>query len=403
MAAKTARYVPTREVIHIEGVNDEILLMDRDHAYGPLELLRDVSVLSLGRAMRSVYSAYGYDITPGDPLYTYPRFRILWSLDTTEAFDDDLSLQDPVGLSLMRTGELLVEISVIGPKPRTEDDSWPEGEGLLVRWLESRRGRFVSMEVGEIGYRGYWVARFSVPYRGLTVADVRTLGMDAINLLDAHETGAPTLESLSALLRAGHAASLIGLSEGQLLEAKRQLNLTELKNKLELAKDVSAIANSKTGGLLVAGLETKRHKHADLIAKLHPFSDSGQVRNVRDALDRHIFPNIEGLQIELVPAHPDAAAPDKLLMIRVPPQPQELLPFLVTGVVVDDRILGNYIGLFERRGEDVVARSPAAIHAGLSTGLALLRRTTRAPESQGSTAAGSPVESNPDPATRTTR
>lgn len=377
LGAQKARYVPSRDVIHIEGAEDEILLMDSDHAYGPLEIIRNVSVLSLGRAMRSVYREYGYDIKPGDPLYDYPRFRVLWSLDPTEDFDDDLSLQDPVGLSLMRTGELLVEISTIGPKPRTEEDSWPEGEGLLAHWLESRRGRFVSMEVGEIGYRGYWVARFSVPFRGLTVADVRALGMDAINLLDAHETGAPTLESLTALLRAGHAASLIGLPEGQQLEAKRQLNLTEPKNKLEVAKDVSAIANSKTGGLLVAGLETKRHKHTDLIVKLHPFPDSGQVRTVRDALDRHIFPNIEGLQVELVPAHPEPSASDKLLMIRVPPQPQELLPFLVTGVILEDRILGNYIGLFERRGEDVVARSPAAIHAGLSAGLALLRRTTR--------------------------
>ena len=386
MAAKKARYVPTRDVIHIEGTKDEILLMDGDHAYGPLELLSDVSVLSLGRAMQSVYSAYGYDITPEDPCYTYPRFRLLWSLDPAEAFDDDLSLQDPVGLCLMRTGELLVEMSIVGPKPRTEDDTWPEGAGLLALWLEPRRGRFVSMEVGEIGYRGYWIARFSIPYRGLTVADIHTLGMDAINLLDAYETGAPELESLSAVLRAGHASSLIGLPEGQLLEAKRQVNLTEAKNRLELAKDVSAIANSKTGGLLVVGLETKRHKHTDLIAKLHPFADSGQVRGVRDILDRLIFPNIEGLQVELVPSCPDAATTDKLLMIRVPPQPQELLPFLVTGVILDDRIVGNYIGLFERRGEDIVARSPAAIHAGLSTGLALLKRATREPEAQGSTA-----------------
>lgn len=403
MAAQRARYVPSREVIHIEGVSDEILLMDGDHAYGPLELLSNVSVLSLGRVMRSVYGAYGYDTTPEDPLFTYPRFRILWSLDPAKYFDDDLSLQDPVGLSLMRTGELLVEISAIGPKPRTEDDSWPEGEGLLAHWLVARRGRFVSMEVGEIGYRGYWVTRFAIPYRGLTVADVRTLGMNAINLLDAHETGAPTLESLTALLRAGHAASLIGLPEGQLLEAKRQLNLTEPKNKLELAKDISAIANSKTGGLLVVGLETKRHKHTDLMTKLHPFPDSGQVRTVRDTLDRLIVPNIEGLLVELVPAHPNPTTPDKLLMIRVPTQPQELLPFLVTGAVVDDRILGSYIGWFERRGEDVIARSPAAIHAGLSAGLALLRRTTTDPESQGSTAAISAVESDPEEPARTTR
>jgi hypothetical protein len=51
-------------------------------------------------------------------------------------------------------------------------------------------------------------------------------------------------------------------------------------------------------------------------------------------------------------------------------------PFLVTGVVVDDTVRGSYIGLFERRGEDVVAASPASIHAGLSVGLALMRGHT---------------------------
>ena len=38
-----------------------------------------------------------------------------------------------------------------------------------------------------------------------------------------------------------------------------------------------------------------------------------------------------------------------------------------------DELLGNFLGVFHRRGEDVLASSAATLHAGLSAGLALLR------------------------------
>ena len=142
---------------------------------------------------------------------------------------------------------------------------------------------------------------------------------------------------------------------------------------MELAKDVSAIANSSTGGLLVVGLATKQKSGQDVITAVHPMSDSGQARTVRKVLDRLVYPPIEHLDVSLVPADPTRPANQHLLVINVPPQPRELIPFLVIGGVAGEQVLGNYVGLFQRRGEDTLPSSAASIHAGLSAGLALLR------------------------------
>jgi hypothetical protein len=50
---------------------------------------------------------------------------------------------------------------------------------------------------------------------------------------------------------------LIGFAERQYLEAKRSIHLGRDKASLKLAKDVSAMANAITGGVLVVGLATK--------------------------------------------------------------------------------------------------------------------------------------------------
>jgi hypothetical protein len=372
MAGKRVRYSAPYESLHVEGTGD-VLLMDSDHAFGPLEILGPASLSSLKAAMTAVYEEYPFGSEDG-PLADLPRFSVNWSLDSAAEFNDDLSMQEPVNLALMRDGSLLVELNwSVGPPPRTEEDTWPEGAALLDSWLQPRGGRLVKFTPGDMGFRWYWTIYFSIPLRGRTVADTHAIGTDAISLLETHDQGAATIESLTALLRSGHAGALVGMPEGQLLEAKRHIHLEDEKGRLEFGKDVSAIANSPVGGLIVVGLGTKREAGRDVVADVHPFPNTGQVPRVRSLLDRIVYPPIQGLDVSLVSAGSSHPADEHLLVITVPPQPRELTPFLVTGVVVDGRVQGNYVGIFERRGEDVVPSGAASIHAGLSVGLALLR------------------------------
>jgi hypothetical protein len=62
-----------------------------------------------------------------------------------------------------------------------------------------------------------------------------------------------------------------------------------------------------------------------------------------------------------------------IILVLVPPQPEELKPFLVTGAIVGDRVEGAFISIVRRRGEHSIPISAPAIHASLAAGRALLR------------------------------
>jgi hypothetical protein len=377
MVGKRVRYSSRNQSLHIERMGD-VLLMDGGHAFGPLEILAPASLTSLRSAMAAVYADYHF--RGEDSLSDLPLFYIEWSPDPQDGFDDDLSLAEPISLTLMRDGRLLLEVIVsAGPPPRTEEDRWPEGLALLQGWLSSRNAELVGLAPGGLGFRWYWTIQIAMRLRGSTVLDAQCLGSDAIKYLEAHAEGILTLEGLIGLLRSGYATSLIGTSEGQLLEVKRSLHLEDEKGRLELAKDVSAIANTTSGGVLMVGLATRRLRGRDVIASIHPASRTGQERRIRSVLDRHIYPPIQALEVLLAPTSPEASLDEHVVVVVIPPQPRELLPFLVKGVVDGPRVLGSYIGLFERRGEDTMASAPASIHAGLSAGLALLRGSMRPP------------------------
>lgn len=68
-----------------------------------------------------------------------------------------------------------------------------------------------------------------------------------------------------------------------------------------------------------------------------------------------------------------------MLVVSVPPQADELQPFLVRGAIVAGKFKGSYISIVTRRGEDTVATDPAAIHSLLVAGKAALRGERRRP------------------------
>jgi Putative DNA-binding domain len=220
----------------------------------------------------------------------------------------------------MRDGALLVQLDIaVGPAPRGMAETWPDGRAILEGWLEPRGGQVVSFAPGDIGFRWYWTIRLSVPIRGRMVSDIHDMGSDAISLLEAHSDGVVSIDSLSALLRRGHARALVGMAESQILEVKQSLHVQNEKGWLELAKDVSAIANSPSGGLLVVGLTTRSRPVGDVISAVTPVPDTGQVRRVRAALDRVVYPPIERLDVSLVAAGPPQPPNQYLLVITVPP------------------------------------------------------------------------------------
>jgi Putative DNA-binding domain len=96
--------------------------------------------------------------------------------------------------------------------------------------------------------------QITFPIRGKTVAHAYRLGRGVLALYEAAENGgALTRETALGVLEGGRADVLVGLSETDWIDFKREPYKKDDHGKLELAKDVAAFANAD-GGLLLLGV-----------------------------------------------------------------------------------------------------------------------------------------------------
>ncbi|MGH8951943.1 MAG: hypothetical protein ACRDX9_11005 [Acidimicrobiia bacterium] len=213
----------------------------------------------------------------------------------------------------------------------------------------------------------------SLKRRGRTVADAYEAATSLYELWEKYEVADFSSTDLAkTTLRAGRPDLLLGQYESVVLECKSTgYDLSSAADKIEFGQDVARFANSDRGGILVLGLKTKSDTKGDRIVSVHPLPSAPKASRYHKILDRMIFPPVEGLTVEAVSAIP--GGPSSLVVIDVPPQPEELKPFLVSGAVVHGRVEGAFISIVQRRGEHSVPVSPPAIHAALAAGRALLR------------------------------
>lgn len=221
---------------------------------------------------------------------------------------------------------------------------------------------------------GWWFIAVDLGFHchGRLLGDLFAVGLDALALLNAIDSGDFGREQIADLLRSGHAKALIGRAENEWLEAKRQhYDLASTVGKIKLAQAVARFANAEHGGLVVFGLATKSDGTCDVIRKVTPVPHDRQtVRRYRSVLNSRLFPFPADLSVEAIP---DSSGTGDLILINVPPQPEELKPFLVHGAVIGGEADECFISIVRRSGDSSVPTSPAAIHATLAIGRALLR------------------------------
>lgn len=193
---------------------------------------------------------------------------------------------------------------------------------------------------------------------------------DISALLEAFETGDLTRTSARDLLLAGHAQSLVGQVESDWLEVKTtHYDLDTLGGKVDLASAVARFANSPGGGLVVIGARTKRNVAGERIAAITPTRrDAKNPRRYRHILEEHLYPPIEQLRIDAVKHEAG-----ELLVVDVPPQPEESKPFLVHGAIVGARGEGRFISIVRRSEDESIHTTAAMIHSTIAAGRALLR------------------------------
>lgn len=218
-----------------------------------------------------------------------------------------------------------------------------------------------------------WVVDVEIGFhtRDRILADLVRIAVDAIALLEAVMNGRFGREQVADLVRSGHVDVLIGQPEGQWLEAKRQhYDLSSAAGKIALARSVARFANAEEGGIVVIGLETKGAAGQDIVSKVRPMPHDARVaRRYQQVLGHRLYPPPDALRIEAV----NLAAGD-VVLIDVPPQPEDLKPFLVHGAVIDSKTEDAFISIVRRRGDSSIPITASMIHATLAAGRALLRR-----------------------------
>lgn len=161
--------------------------------------------------------------------------------------------------------------------------------------------------------------------------------------------------------------SLIGVAESGWLDAKQSPYVLDTqKQKLELAKDITALANA-AGGVIVIGFDTERHPTtaAEQINKVCPFPlalmDSDRCGKI---LHKLIHPPLE-IRILLFE---NLAVDGYGVAAIVVPQGAEA-PYLVANMLDEqDQNIGAYFGYFQRKHDTIPSPNIALIQQQLSAG-----------------------------------
>jgi hypothetical protein len=253
---------------------------------------------------------------------------------------------------------------------------------LLIPVAGAHRGRVESVELHPNASEPPWpyVIVLSLPLNGWTVERVADLVESGRELLRAVGTSSFSLRVAVQVLRAGCPEVLLGQPESIYLDVKQShYDLDTVHGEIELAQDVARFGNAEHGGLLIIGMRGKKVPGGEVVSKLVPVPVSGRdVRRYRLAIERRLFPLVDGLEVFAV----DATEDRKLLVVHVPPQAEELKPFLVHGAIVSGKVRGTFVSIVRRRDEHSVPITAPSIHAMLAAGRALLRRGELPPPAQ---------------------
>ena len=179
----------------------------------------------------------------------------------------------------------------------------------------------------------------------------------------------PDPEEITRLLGRGAFDELLKCIEHQRLECKRDLyDLKTAFGKIELAKDVSALANTEGGYILIGVSTTKdQSRQLDEVTGFSCFERSlFDMDQYRKIIASFVYPSVPNLQFNW---HTSNREPAKgIASILVPPECREGYPYLVTRTEIDSHISGKIFGLFERVGDDALPTAVDEIRGRLRDG-----------------------------------
>lgn len=288
-----------------------------------------------------------------------------------DSVDEEYSVAEPISFRFS-AGQLAVSVGYATDDYDDDEAATAAFSQLLTPYLKRHRASVAKVEMDpHYVHPLVWNIEISCSPRGRDMADLFQIGEGSLALLQAFESGELTRETTLDLLRSGNAQVLIGQEEGPWLDVKSaHYNLQVPSGKISIAHAVARFANGEHGGIVVVGMRGKKVPGGEIISSICPVPVNGRtLRNYQTAIEQHLYPPPDYLDIEVVPAEGGS-----LVVLHIPPQPEEHKPFLVHGAIVDGKVEGAFISIVRRRGESSIPITAPAVHATLAAGRALLRR-----------------------------
>jgi len=161
-----------------------------------------------------------------------------------------------------------------------------------------------------------------------------------------------TNSQLQDIADSGNFDALIGEVEGAEFECKNQPYSIETDaGKRELAKDVSAFANS-IGGFIFIGIKTKPSTthFGDEVEAVRPFEQTlVNTSQYQSILDAWVFPSVPGLKVSWKATSADPAK--GVVVIHIPSQNTGIGPFLITKTIDGTKSVETVFGYASRKGD----------------------------------------------------
>jgi hypothetical protein len=349
MPRRAIRYDRRSENIFVEGYG--ALRTEGGGGFtAPYETVKSLTLTEVGHALRD----WADDQRADDP-------QLNVSDDAPEHFGEHSTVRaEDLGIS---RGRFVIRARVyLDEEPAPRRTLAAQLQPLLAR----RHAHLVAIEVHAMP--GYWEATALIgwPRPGAVVADALELALDAEALLGAQAGGELSPAAAADLVRAGRAELLIGKRENHWLEVKSQpYRLDETTQKIELATDVAAMANS-AGGLILIGAKAKKLPDYEEIRQINGcrLADVSE-RRYMNAIRQRIHPEVRGLKIERIAG---TTTGEGVVLLSIPEQSEGSKPFVVHGVLVDEKVLGAFVAVPFRRGDETVFLEPETLHARLRAG-----------------------------------
>ncbi|MGW0764470.1 AlbA family DNA-binding domain-containing protein [Streptomyces sp. NPDC002676] len=149
----------------------------------------------------------------------------------------------------------------------------------------------------------------------------------------------------------GRPEALLGLEESGWLDVKSgPYQLDKPSGKEELAKDVAGFANTSTGGLVLIGFGTKQADSVETVSTLVPVPrNQVDVDRYRKVIDERVVPVVRDLSVHWL----DCGGGKGILVIDIPKQPANSLPFVIPGPTSPDSRLKKTVAVPMRRGDRI--------------------------------------------------